>query len=257
MKRGPYKSEAIVLFSFDYGESDSILTLYTAEFGKIKGIAKGARRSRRRFVGTLEPPSHISIDFFCNGKSDLVRVDGAKLLDAFEPIKADIETVSYGSYFIELVNEMTGDGQGSSAIFATLVSFLKLLGVGDCFDLIARSFEMRFLDGIGLIPHLSGCVICRESPAGAKNYFSSSKGGMVCMNCAGRSGVRGLIPLSLGTASFLRSALKFDAVKLHRLVPGRSLLDESDKVLSDFIRFQTGRELKTRKFMESIRNAGI
>ena len=92
---------------------------------------------------------------------------------------------------------MTGDGQGTSEIFATLVSFLKLLGVQDCFDLIARSFEMRFLDGIGLIPHLSGCVICRENPAGRKNYFSSSKGGMVCLDCAGRSGVSGLIPLSL------------------------------------------------------------
>lgn len=257
MKRGPYKSEAIVLFSFDYGESDSILTLYTSEFGKIKGIAKGARRSRRRFVGKLEPPSHISMDFFVNGKSELVRVDDAKLLDAFEPLKADIETVSYGSYFLELVNEMTGDGQPSSVIFTTLISFLKLLGIQDCFDLIARSFEMRFLDGIGLIPHLSNCVVCSSEPVGTKNFFSSSKGGMVCTECAGTSGARGLIPFSLGTASFLRSALKFDAVKLHRLVPGQMLLDESEKVLTDFIRFQTGRELKTKKFMESMKSAGI
>ncbi len=257
MKRGPYKSEAIVLFSFDYGDSDVILTLFTAEFGKIKGIAKGARRSRRRFVGTLEPPSHISMNFFCSGKSELVRVDDAKLLDGFDPLKADIETVSYGSYFLELVNEMTGEGQGGTDIYSTLLAFLKLLSAEKCHDLIARSFEMRFLDGIGLLPHLSGCVICRETPGGVRHFFSSAKGGMVCSSCAANAGARGLIPLSMGTASFLQAARRLDALKIDRLQPSRELLDESDKILDDFIRFQTGRKFKTRKFMESLKRAGI
>ncbi len=257
MKRGPYKSEAIVLFSLDYGESDVILTLFTPEFGKIKGIAKGARRSRRRFVGTLEPPSHISMNFFCSGKSDLVRVDDAKLLDGFNSLKADIETVSYGSYFLELVNEMTGEGQVGVEIYSTLLRFLKLLDAEKCHDLVARSFEIRFLDDIGLLPHLSGCVICRETPEGAKNFFSSAKGGLVCSTCAGTTGARGLIPLSMGTAAFLQAARRFDAMKLDRLVPSRELLDESDRILDDFIRFQTGREFKTRKFMESLKRAGI
>ena len=257
MKRGPYKSEAIVLFTFDYSESDVILTLFTSEFGKIKGIAKGARRSRKRFVGALEPPSHISMNFFANGKSDLVRVDDAKLLDGFDPLKADIETVSYGSYFLELVNEMTGEGQTSVGTYSTLLGFLKLLDAEKCHELVARSFEIRFLDGLGLLPHLSGCVICRETPEGAKNFFSSAKGGMVCTVCAANAGARGLIPLSKGTASFLQAARRFDALKLDRLQPNRELLDESERILDDFIRFQTGREFKTRKFMESLRKAGI
>lgn len=257
MKRGPYKSEAIVLFSMDYGESDVILTLFTARFGKIKGIAKGARRSRRRFVGSLEPPSHISMNFFANGKSDMVRVDDAKLLDAFDPLKADIETVSYGSYFLELVSEMTGEGHAGAETYSTLLGFLKLLDAEKCHDLVARAFEIRFLDGIGLLPHLSGCVICRETPEGARNFFSSAKGGMVCSACAANAGARGLIPLSMGTASFLQAARRFDALKLDRLQPSRELLDESDKIMDDFIRFQTGREFKTKKFMESLRRAGI
>jgi DNA repair protein RecO (recombination protein O) len=257
MKRGPYKSEAIVLFTMDYGESDVILTLYTPEYGKIKGIAKGARRSRRRFVGALEPPSHISMNFFCSGKSDLVRVDDAKLLDGFDSLKADIETVTYGSYFLELVNEMTGEGQGGHEIYSTLLSFLKLLSAEKSNDLIVRSFEIRFLDGLGLLPHLSGCVICRETPGGVKHFFSSAKGGMVCSACASNAGARGLIGLSMGTASFLQAARRFDALKLDRLQPSKELLDESDKILDDFIRFQTGRVLKTKKFMESIRRAGI
>ena len=63
MKKGHYSSEAIILNSFDYGESDRILAFYTKEFGKLRGIAKGARRSKRRFVGNICPPSYVNLLF--------------------------------------------------------------------------------------------------------------------------------------------------------------------------------------------------
>src|SRR3972149_10767360 len=91
MKRGSYRSAAVVLNSLDYGESDRILTFYTLENGKLSGIAKGARRSRKRFVGNLDPLSHIDLMFFHNGSTDFVRVEDARLIDAFAPLKEEIE----------------------------------------------------------------------------------------------------------------------------------------------------------------------
>ena len=60
------KSEAIVLRSIDYGESDRIVTFYTADFGKVKGIAKGAKRSSKRFANTLESFSRLQLLFSHN-----------------------------------------------------------------------------------------------------------------------------------------------------------------------------------------------
>jgi DNA repair protein RecO (recombination protein O) len=73
MKRGLFKASAVILNSLDYSESDRILTFYTLEHGKITGIAKGARRSRKRFVGNIEPASRIDLVFFHSDKSALVR----------------------------------------------------------------------------------------------------------------------------------------------------------------------------------------
>src|SRR3990170_904561 len=79
MRKGHYSTEAIILNSFDYGESDRILAFYTKEFGKLRGIAKGARRSKRRFVGNICPPSYVNL-LFSRGNGELAIVEEASLL---------------------------------------------------------------------------------------------------------------------------------------------------------------------------------
>lgn len=255
MKRGLYRAEAVVLNSLDYSESDRILTFYTLEHGKIRGIAKGARRSKKRFVGNLDPTSHINLIFFHSEKSELVRVEEAHLIDGFNNLKVDIDKLSQACYLIELVSEMTREGQAAPQVLHLLVNFLKMLDDGgeDC---LLRFFEIRLLAILGYLPHLSGCVICRQPlSAESKAYFSSEKGGAVCKKCS--FGAGSVIPISLGTAGFLSMAAKFDTAKLGRLKPNAVFLEESEKILYDFIKHQIGKELKTKKFLDKMRNASL
>lgn len=255
MKRGLYRAEAIILNSFDYGESDRIIAFYTLEHGKIKGIAKGARRSKKRFVGNLEPGSLINLIFFHSDKSELVRVEDVGLVEGFNNLRADIDMLSQGFYLLELTSEMTREGVAMPAIFELLADILKMLNDGYDPGLLARFFEIRLLSVVGYLPHLSGCVVCKKNgEAGPIKKFSSEKGGVVCSRCSG--GLLNLVPISPATAGLLSMAAKMDTDKLMRLKPGASFIEEGERLLYDFIKFQLGRELKTKRFMDKMRSAG-
>lgn len=255
MKRGLYKAHAVILNSLDYGESDRILTFYTKEHGKIKGIAKGARRSKKRFVGNLEPMSQIKLIFFHTEKSELMRVEDANLIEGFQSLRMDIDRLSQACYLLELTSEMTREGQTQPAIYDLLAGFLKLLDNGGDMGALVRFFEIRLLASLGYMPHLSGCVVCKGALEGLDRKFSSEKGGAVCRKCSGS--LPGLVTVSPPTMGFLSMALKFDSDKLGRLKPNAAFLNESERLLYDFIKFQIGKELKTKKFMDKLRNASL
>ncbi|MFQ5441121.1 MAG: DNA repair protein RecO [Thermodesulfobacteriota bacterium] len=259
MKRGLYETDAVVLGSFDYGESDRILTFYTGGYGKVKGIAKGARRSRKRFVGNLEPASLIKLLFHCNEKSELVRVESAALEEGFPNLRADIEGYSEACYLIELVDVLTRPGQNPHGVYGLLVDFLTMLNRGDAAGPVSRFFEIKLLSLAGYMPRLGVCVACGEvmgrgdGDGGNNILFSPEKGGVLCGRCA-VDGV-GLIALTQGTARFLETAERMDASKLTRLKPGEHFVREAGELLDRFIKLQTGRELKTRKFISRLKNA--
>ena len=266
MKRGLYKTRAVVLNSIDYGESDKILNFYTEDYGKLGGIAKGARRSRRRFVGNIEPMSHVKLVFFHSEKSELVRVEEAALVDGFSELKLDVEALSVGYYLLELVSEMTREGQAMASLFDLLVSFLGMLNSGGERDVLLRFFEIKLLNILGYMPHLSGCVVCGGAlvvdDSGVHLLFSSEKGGIVCIGCGEHEagvdaefdiGPSGPVPVSLGTIKVLSSAARFDYEKLARLRPGSAFLAEGERLLGNCIKHQIGKELKTKKFLAKIR----
>lgn len=258
MKRGIYRTEAVILNSFDYGESDRILAFYTEAHGKLKGIAKGARRSRKRFVGNLEPASHITLGFFYTEKSELVRVESVTLVDGFPNVRGDIERFSEACYVVELAAEMTREGMHVPAVYGLILSFLNMLNNGACAGVVLRFFEIKLLSALGLMPHLEACVACRRDFGGGnagegRVSFNSDKGGVICRQCDG--GVLANIRISAGSARFLCAAERLDADKLARLKPSGLFIKEAGAVLDDFIRHQIGKELKTKVFLDKLRAA--
>lgn len=248
MKPGSNTAHAIVLNAMDYSESDLILTFYTKEFGKVKGIAKGARRSRRRFVGSLDAPSHIRGVFHHNDKSGLVRVESAALANSFSWLKSDLVRYANACCLLELISETTGEGQSSPEIYGLLLEFLHLLETAVHVPALLCFFEIKLLALTGFQPHLNGCVLCRrpfDPASGARIYFSSERGGTVCSSCSGGFGM----PVSLGTVRMLSNAARLNTDRLGRLKPDQSLLDESETLLDDFIRHHIGKELKTKRFL--------
>ncbi|MEK6600182.1 MAG: DNA repair protein RecO [Deltaproteobacteria bacterium] len=252
---GHFTTEAIVLSSMDYGESDKIVTLYTLEFGKIKGIAKGAKRSRKRFVNNLEPFSYIRLLFFQKQGRDLVMIEQADIIRRFDSLLLEIDRIAFGSYCIELLNEMTPEGQKNKKAFELLLISLIMLDKGANIRTIVVLFEMKLLSILGYHPHLDTCVVCKKPATRAgvtetKIFFSSVRSGILCLNCKAME--RSLISVSPGTIKFLMLAAKTDVDKSDRITMPGWAAEECKKIMDDFLRYQLGKELKSKRFLEKI-----
>src|SRR4030065_1867561 len=126
-----FTTNAIVIRSTNYGESDKIVTFFTRDFGKLKGIAKGARRSRKRFQNALGLFSYLRLIFFDKEGMGLGRGEGCDMLHSFPKIREDLKKILYGNYYLELANEMAGEREGNREVFELLLSFLSDLEVMD------------------------------------------------------------------------------------------------------------------------------
>ena len=248
---GHFTTEAIVLNSIDYGESDRIVTLYTLGFGKVRGIAKGAKRSRKRFVNKLEPFSYIKLLFFQKHGRGLVMIEQAETIRGFHGLLVDMERLALGSYCLELLNEMTMEGQKNQRAFELFLKFLIMLDGGADPKTIVMLFEMQILSILGYQPCLNMCVACKDvSTSGNKMFFSSTRSGILCVDCKGDE--RSLIPVSPGALKFLLLAARTDIYKAGRIAIGGWAAEECSRVLGDFLRYQIGKELKSKQFLEKI-----
>src|SRR6266850_351054 len=95
---------AIVVRARAFGESDKIVTFLTRDLGKVTGIAKGAKRSKRRFVNVLEPFTHVNVRLRQRPASDLAFISACELLDAPQNFTLDLRTFAYASYILELTD---------------------------------------------------------------------------------------------------------------------------------------------------------
>jgi len=249
-----FKTNAIVTRSTNYGESDKIVTFFTRDFGKIKGIAKGARRSKKRFQNALGLFSHIRVIFFDREGVGLVRVESGDILHAFPKIRENLTKIYFGNYFLELVNEMAEEREANPEAFNLLLSFLLSLEQGEAEEERLRMFETRMLSLFGYRPNLKQCDLCKKGWEDLRNaptlFFSPEKGAMVCEGCSKL--LNHLLPLSLGTAKLIEQISQIDLTKIHRLKFTPQALSESQELLQKFITYQLGKELKSLKALRGI-----
>jgi DNA repair protein RecO (recombination protein O) len=251
-----YKTEAIVLHTLDYGESDRIVTFYTAEFGKVKGIAKGARRSKKRFANALETFTCLELLFSRRSPDGLAFLEEGKVINPFAGIGNDLMKTLYASYLVELTEQFTVESKKNTALFFLLQGFLELLDEGRASEDLVRFFEMRLLTLAGYEPALDRCLACKVPADGADQYhFSVQEGGIKCARCSPRDAH--ILGLSLGTIRSLLLAKDMERGKLIRLTLTEQCANESRTVLRHFIEHLLGKEVKSLRVIREIHEMGI
>ncbi len=245
-----HQTPAVVIGSIDYGESDRIVTFFTSGFGKIRGIAKGAKRSKKRFPNRLEPFTYIKLSFFEKENSSLVRIESCDFINPWTKIREDLAKIAYASYLLELIREMAAERQKTPEVFELLIHFLSLIESEEISERLLRIFEIRLLSLLGYRPELECCALCKQKVREDSFSFSLRRGRIICPEC--REKEEGLLPLSAGTAQTLIKTLEMDLDKLSRLVFSQKALDESREILPKFISYQINKDLKSLKFLEEI-----
>lgn len=175
---------AFVLRTRPYGESDRLVTLITEDHGKVTGIAKGAKNSRRRFAGTLEPFVQIRAVFQVRPHSDLVFLTRCELVRALHGFTADLSRYAAGSYVLELVDRLVLGRESSGDVYRLVRDALADIDGDGASDAVLGALELRLLAASGYQPSLDACRTCGRVANGTPTvYLVPERGGFLCRAC--------------------------------------------------------------------------
>lgn len=245
---GLYRSDAIVLRTKDLGEADRILTLLTAEAGKVAAVAKGCRRVRNRLMGVSVPFVHMRALLF-SGKS-LDTLSQGEIIHSFIDLREDLVKMAYASYMAEVVDQMTEEKDPLPALYQLLLGCFKVLSGGHQPDTVSRYFDINALSILGYRPQLDVCVSCGgllDQPR-----LSPTAGGGLCRSCAGQDA--SAVSLSLGAFQMLRRFLITPVDRLPVLQVSADMLAEMERALRLFMDYRLSRPLKSLDFLNTIRS---
>ncbi len=177
------RCEAIVLKLADYRESDRLVTLFTLEHGRLSGIARGARRSVRRFGGALELFARLQLQMkLKHGLSDLLEAD---IVTIHHGIRGDLQRIAHACYACELLGALAPEGEANLRLFRLLSAYLAHLDSNPATQGDRRFFEINLLNILGYRPSLDLCSRC-GSDLGSKSAKACqlTGGEVVCRVCA-------------------------------------------------------------------------
>jgi DNA repair protein RecO (recombination protein O) len=156
------QTPAIVLTVRDYGEADLLVTFITPGQGRLTGIAKHARKSRRRFAHCLEPLSRVVFFLSPRPGRDLEFLQKGELVQSFPSLRLDLPRLGAAAVLAEVAGLLAGPPEAIGEIFASLEAVLELLDRGLSPDSLLPAFLLRLLTLGGYGPRLSQCLKCGQ-----------------------------------------------------------------------------------------------
>ena len=249
------KTQAIVIRTFPLQEFHKIITFYTPDFGKIKAVAYGVKSPKSRLSGSLELLNHGTLLFQHRENRELQSITDFNLIDGFDAIRSDFTRITYGCYFAELVDSIASEGLASPEIFNLLrTTYQFLVHVGDV-PLLARGFEIKFLDCAGYGPELARCVHCGSGVKRGVTQdfgiaFSVRYGGVLCGECKNRDGAA--FTIAPGSCELLKVLRRSEWERLNRIRASTRNHQELKRLLGNFIEYHTQRTLKSLRFIENV-----
>ncbi len=253
-----YRVEAIILRRMDFGEADRLLTLLTPNLGKVRAIAKGARKPSSRKSGHVELFSHSTL-LLAKGR-ELDIITQAETIEAFMSLRDSLERLGYAYYLGELVDRFSEEGNENTLLFELLLHALRWLEDESVPpDLLARFFELRLLQNVGYRPQLFHCVNCGVPIEPMENLFSAEAGGIIDPIC--RETQRDKLaqlgwdirPISLNALKVLRflQTREFETVRSLKLNP--AVLTEVESLMHHYISHHLERKLKSVDFLYQLK----
>lgn len=233
----------------EFGESDLLVHFFTADKGRLKGVAKGARRSRRRFVNCLDIFSLTNLEYGLKRKGELHFIQSGKLIDAYPGLRQDFSVLSKASYMIELTEILFPLELPDSRMFDILKTAFLQLAQGGKADPVLIAFELMAMSLGGYGINLEKCCICgREYLSQGTAAFKAEKGGIACLRCQHISAVSPqLNPHTIKAIQLMQSP---SSDVFSRLDLSVNLMEEIKPVLKRHREYHLGKRLRTADYLE-------
>jgi DNA repair protein RecO (recombination protein O) len=200
------ESEAIVLRTYPLREADLLVTLFTRAEGKVRGVARSAKKSKRRFGGALEPMTYVRAVYEVRERQELARLDACEVLESPMATEVSYARAVALAHVAELLDELLPDREANDAIFRLTLSVLHALQHVEIHDTTAHAitktssnikpgsdaktasdiwmpvtyFELWLTRLVGFLPELTECIVCGRSLNGSRAYFHALADGLMC-----------------------------------------------------------------------------
>ena len=260
-----YRTEALSLRKMPLGEADLLLTMYTKDAGKLRAVAKGARKTTSRLVGHFEP---LTLNRLALSKGrNLDIVTQAQALDNFSDLKSSLTGLTKGLYIAELLDGFGSESDPNPELYQLSLGVLRAIERAPAADMPLRYFELHLLEASGLMPELYLCVECRRTLEAGQHRFAPDRGGTICLECQAppfrsrefqnrefetpQATVRNL---SLSTLKVLRMLHRTPLPEIPDLKMSQTVALELKSVLGATISSWLGKEIRSNSFLEHLQH---
>ncbi|MCO5177435.1 MAG: DNA repair protein RecO [Thermomicrobiales bacterium] len=243
-----YSVRGIILRRRDLGEADRIVTVMTAEQGKLRVVAKGSRRTTSKLAGHLEP--------FCATRLLIARTRGldivsqAESIETFQALRLKEACIATAGYLAELVDALVPEDEQHEEVYELLFAAFRLIDEGRDPQLVSYIAEVGFLRVLGYRPELEQCIECERVIEPETNGFSV-EGGILCPSCARLHPEAQ--PISVNALKMLRMIDRGDVQRVLTLKIPADLRREVDDHLARYIARRVGRESGARRVLSELR----
>jgi DNA repair protein RecO (recombination protein O) len=242
-------SPSIIMRTKEFGEADLLVTFFTPDKGRLKGVAKGARRSRKRFVNCLDIFSLVKLEYSLKREGGLYFLHSGKLINAFPELRSDFGALSKASYMVELTEILFPLGVADREMFELLKGSLDSLANEERINIIPIIFGVRAMVRGGYGINFDRCCVCGRPYKGeGRAAYKQEKGGIVCLKCEQESAVSpGVNP---ETVKMIKRIQSGPLTTLKELKLTDEMIREIKPVLQRHKDYHLGQRLKTAAYLE-------
>lgn len=238
-------------------EADLLLSYITEDYGKITCFANNARKSKKRFLGKLEPAMLTNIKFYEKPGMTLDILYETDIIEDYKNVRKDIDIYLFLAKITDIARVLCQERDNNKNIFYLIKAIYKSL---DCIDAKAfpsnfsmsealLKYEIYFISNLlkytGIFPNFLTCVACSEKNTGNRFYFSLKNGGVICKSCANLRDNAGIKNLPVNFINLSNLMIVSDLSIINKLVAEEALLRECSVFLEDFLSFHAGKKLKS------------
>ncbi|HTR52060.1 MAG TPA: DNA repair protein RecO [Kofleriaceae bacterium] len=247
----------VVLKTTPLRESDLLVVLYTQARGRVAAVARGARKSQRRFAGALQLLVLGRYQLGRPPRGELWSLESAEVVREWNDLARDVVAVAHASYGAELVAALLPPEAPDPDALALVVALWDSLAEGGPSVGALRAVELALLELAGHRPALEACAACGATDLAAGALFDPARGGAICRRCGATSRGPGVRPLDATTLAYLRAAAEAESISGGRALDTDARFAPADRAsgrdaIVAMVQSLVGRPLKSLEYIAKL-----
>lgn len=251
---GFYKTEALVLRNREFNEADQLVTLLSPDYGKLRVIARGARKPKSRLRAGVQAFTLTNLLLHTGRSIDIIT--GTETGRCFY-FREDLAKLTAAVYWADLLDRVLPEREPYPAVYSLLFSLLCLLEAApskiEDIRALDHLFELRLISSAGYAPDPANCLRCGEAVQNkeGKLWFNLEQGGVICNSCVLRAEA-GILPVSRGTLALMQHWISMEVGQFWRVKGSAYNLQELDRLLPAYLEYHLEQKIPSVNLRDNL-----